>query len=284
MVEADCPSLREWRQGSVLPLSASQALNLLPRSEEETHCAVVVSHDCDIANALQEPDVEVVVGQFVSSANGNFTAGKNSRKLHLDWHHEGSVCHIELSANAKRRVPKCALAEVLPNDSYMLDEKNLATLRFWLGARYNRAAFPDEFNNRLRSTKLGDDIVKILKPLGNLVTGIYIWLGTQEELPAEMPTPPYRVSMFLAFEPGEEPLDSAKKAHAAADAIADAFGSRCFDKKTEQWNWIELKDCVDISEDELTVSQAKRLQQLPLEYLSLRSDPQGATPLGVRNA
>lgn len=283
MAEADCPSLREWRQGSILPLSAAQALNLVPPSDDDSHCAVVVSHDCDIANAHQEPDIEVIVGQFVNSANGNFTGSKNSRKLHLDWHHADSVRHIELRASAKCRVPKIALADVLPNDSYKLDEKNLLTLRFWLGARYNRAAFPDEFNNRLGSTKVGDDIVKILKPLGSLVTGIYIWLDTQEELPGKNPTPPYRVTMFLAFEPGDEPLESADKADAAAEAIADAFGNRCFDEKTEQWNWIELKDCVGISEDELTVSQAKKLQQLSLEYLSLRSDPQGATPLGVRN-
>jgi hypothetical protein len=95
--------------------------------------------------------------------------------------------------------------------------------------------------------------------------------------------PSYRAHIFLAFEPGDEPLESAEKADVAAGAIADAFGNRCFDKDSEQWNWIELKDCAAISEDELTVAQAKKLQQLSLEYLSLRSTPQGTTPLGVRN-
>ncbi|MBK7117135.1 MAG: hypothetical protein IPH71_14130 [Proteobacteria bacterium] len=175
------------------------------------------------------------------------------------------------------------MADAVPDTRYTLDEKNLLTLRFWLAARYNRAAFPDEFNNRLGTTKVGDEIVKILKPLGSLVTGIYIRLDTQEELPADNPALPYRASLFLAFEPGDEPLDNAEKADAAANAIAEAFGNRCFDKTTEQWSWIELRDCVGISEDDLTVSEAKRLQQLSLEYLSLRSDPQGATPLGVRN-
>jgi len=284
MAEAEFPSLREWRQGSILPQSTAQALNLAPASDAETHCAIVVSHDCDIANAHHEPEVEVIVGVFVTVADGSFTAGKNSRTLQLEWHHQGGVRHVELRAGDKRRLSKSALAEVLPNASYGLDEKNLLTLRFWLGARYNRAAFPDEFNNRLRKTKVGDDIIKILKPLGNLATGIYIRLDTQEELPAENPTPPYRASLFLAFEPGDEPLKSADKADAAANAIADAFGNRCFDKRTEKWNWIELKVCVGISEDELTVSEAKKLQQLSLEYLSLRTTPQGATPFGVRNA
>jgi hypothetical protein len=282
MAATESPSLREWRQGSVLPQTAARNLRLTSENNAQTHCVVVVSHDCDIVNPDHEPEVEVIVGQIVCTADGNLTGGKNSRKLHLNWTHQDQVC-LELRASEKRRIPKSALATVLPEAGFTLDAKNLATLRFWLGARYNRAAFPDAFNNRLRKTKVGDDIIKILKPLGNLVTGVYVQLDTQEELPAENPKPPYRVTLFLAFEPGDEPLESTEKTDAAASDIADAFGNRCFDEKTAEWSWIELKDCAGISEDELTVSQAKKLQQLSLEYLSLRTSPQGTTSLGVRN-
>ena len=283
MVETAIPSLREWRQGSVLQQSVARNLGLIT-GEAATRCVVVVSHDCDIVNSTHEPEIEVIVGQIVTEANGNLTGGKNSRKLHLSWQHRGEAYHVELRATDKCRIPKSALDKVPPDAGYTLEPQNLVTLRFWLGARYNRAAFPDEFNDRLRNTGVFDDIIKTLKPLGTLIAGVYVQLDTQEELQAERPTPPYRLTLFLAFEPGYEPLDSAEKADAAANAIADAFGKRCFDKKTEQWNWIELKDCAAISEDELTVSQAKKLQQLPLEYISLRTHPQGATTFGVRNA
>lgn len=283
MAETESPSLREWRQGSVLPQRAARELRLISEENAHTLCVVVISHDCDIVNSRQESEVEIIIGQIVAATDGNLTGGKNSRRLQLDLNYKDDVHHVELCASEKRRLPKTALDTVLPEQAYTLDAKNLATLRFWLGARYNRAAFPDEFNNRLRKTKVSDDIIKTLKPLGNLITGVYAQLDTQEELPAESPTQPYRAYLFLAFEPGDEPLESAKKADEAAAAIADAFARCCFDKHSEQWSWIELKDCVAISEDELTVAQAKRLQQLSLEYLSLRSTPQGATPLGVRN-
>jgi hypothetical protein len=169
----------------------------------------------------------------------------------------------------------------IPDTSYKLDQDNLATLRFWLAARYNRAAFPDEFNNRLKSTRVLDDLVRILKPLGYLVTGVYVRLDTQDELPKGHATPPYRVTMFVAFASGEEPLESLERAEKAADEIADAISNRCYDKAAERWNWLQLDQCRAISEDDLTVGHAKKLQQLWLEYLSLRTSPQGVTPFGA---
>jgi hypothetical protein len=284
MAEAEVPSLREWRQGSILPQAAARDLNLIPAENSDSYLVVVVSHDCDIVNFRHESDVEVIVARIASSANGNLTGGKNSRILHLDWNSRNGVKNIELRAVEKRRLSKYSLAGVLPDASYELDEKNLATFRFWLGARYDRAAFPDEFNNRLSKTKIAEDIIKILKPLGSLVTGVYIRISTHDELPSHDPTRHYRVHLFIAYESGDEPLENAERADAAANAIDDAFKNRCFDTSTEQWSWLELKDCVPVSEDELTVGQAKRLQQLPLEYLSLRTTPQGATPLGVTRA
>ncbi|MBK7117134.1 MAG: hypothetical protein IPH71_14125 [Proteobacteria bacterium] len=76
MAEAEYPSLHEWRQGSILPQSVAHALNLAPASDDEIHCTVVVSHDCDIANANHEPEIEVIAGQFIASANGNFTEAR----------------------------------------------------------------------------------------------------------------------------------------------------------------------------------------------------------------
>lgn len=283
MGEEESLALRGWRQGSILPLAAAIELNLVSVEEAEAHCFVVVTHDCDIANALHERDIEVIRGNILREVDGNLTGGKNSRKLHLRWMHRGIARNIELHATAKQRLHKVDLGTADPDTDYTFASKDLQTLRFWLGARYNRAAFPDEFNKRLANSKVGEDINKILKPLGDLITCVYVDIDTQDELPTGAPTPAYRTSLILAFQPGDEPLDSAEKAEAAAERVANAFANRCFDKKAEQWRWLELKDCVALSEDDLTVTQAKKLLQLPLEYLSLRSDPQGATPFGVRN-
>jgi hypothetical protein len=281
MAATEFQSLRDWRQGSVLPNAVALDVLQMPTQDTKPSCVVLISHDCDIVNDEHELEVEVIVGQFVDAVDGNLTGGKNSRRLHLDWSHDDGTRHVELRANGKRKIPKSTLASLPPDLNYRLDAKDLVTLRFWLGARYNRAAFPDEFNNRLRRTKVGDDIVKILKPLGNLVSGVYVHLDTQDKLLVTDATPPYRARLFIAFEPGDDPLENADKADAAANAIADAIGTRCYDKISDTWKWLELKDCIAVSEDDLTVGQAKKLQQLPLEYLSLRATPQGVTPLGT---
>jgi hypothetical protein len=281
MAGTESPSLRDWRQGSVL--SEGAARDLIPASVDasDSHCVVLISHDCDIGNVEKETEAEVIVGRFVDAVDGGLTGGKNSRTLHLSWSQSDRTRHVELSATKKRYIPKSALTISRPDTSYRLDQDNLTTLRFWLAARYNRAAFPDEFNNRLRSTKALTDLLRFLKPLGNLVTGVYVRLDTQEELPSEHPTPPYCVTMFVVFAPGDEPLESLERAEKTADAITDAIGSRCYDKAADRWSWLQLKQCLAISEDDLTVGHAKKLQQLSLEYLSLRTSPQGVTPFGA---
>jgi hypothetical protein len=281
MAGTESPSLRDWRQGSVLSESAARGFIPASIGDSDPHCVVLISHDCDIVNVEKETEAEVIVGRFVDAVDGGLTGGKNSRTLHLSWSQSDRIRHVELSATKKRYIPKSALTISLPDTSYKLDQDNLATLRFWLAARYNRAAFPDEFNNRLKSTRVLDDLVRILKPLGYLITGVYVRLDTQEELPGEHPTPPYCVTMFVVFAPGEEPLESLERAEKAADAIADAIGSRCYDKAADRWNWLQLDQCLAISEDDLTVGHAKKLQQLWLEYLSLRTSPQGVTPFGA---
>lgn len=47
-----------------------------------------------------------------------------------------------------------------------------------------------------------------------------------EGIPARNSLPRYSVYLFLAFYPGDEPLDSAETADAVADAMADAFANR----------------------------------------------------------
>lgn len=281
MVGTESPSLRDWRQGSILSESAARDLIAASIGDPDAHCVVLISHDCDIGNVAKEPDAEVIVGRFVDAVDGGLTGGKSSRTLHLSWSRSDRIRHVELSATKKRYIPKSVLTTSRPDTRYELEQDNLATLRFWLAARYNRAAFPDEFNDRLKSTRVLEDLLRILKPLGNLVTGVYVRLDTQEELPSEHPTPPYCVKMFVVFAPGEEPLESLERAEKAADAIADAIGSRCYDKAADRWSWLQLEQCLAISEDDLTVGHAKKLQQLSLEYLSLRTSPQGITPFGA---
>ena len=75
-----------WRQGHVLPLEAIQTLRLAHPDAPDSTCAVVISHDCDLANDdLQiESSVEIIIGCHPTKVDGNYFWAKNPRILQLD--------------------------------------------------------------------------------------------------------------------------------------------------------------------------------------------------------
>jgi hypothetical protein len=283
MTEVGATSPNQWRQGSVLPSDLAVKLQLIPASEEGKRCVVVVSHDCDIANENPElePDVEVIVAALDPTPNGNLTAAKNPRKLQLSWAYAGASRVIELTALRKQRIPKREVQQTAPDSRYSLGRDELHVLRYWLASRYNRSALPDAFNDRLKKTRAGDDLLKAVERHG-FVTGVYVLLDTLDERPSDDPAP-YRIDMVLAFAAGDEPEKSQAQAGEIAARVERDFAKRCYDGTTQIWQWLHLASCSAVSEDDLRVSDVKRLQQLYLDYLSLRTDPQGATAWGVKN-
>lgn len=280
MVEADAASLSAWRQGSVLPEALASRLGLLT---ETSRCAIVISHDCDIVNAALEPNIELIVARLISTANGTLTHGKSPRTLHITWDHTSGARTLELKASGKLTLPKAQIIGELPDPDYRLPETTagLFLLRRWLGMRYNRSSFPDEFNARLQRTKIGDDLLRVLKNHPQ-VTGVYVKLDTLSELAADGLIP-YELDIFLAFHPGDQPEEAQSKTDRAAEAIEAAFVKRCYRGDRDIWQLLVLNSCTAISEADFRVAQAKQLQQLTLDYLSLGNTPLGPAPLGVVN-
>ena len=87
-----------WRHGHVLTAETVTALRLLPQAETPDSVVVlIISHDCDIASDPSiEPIVEAIGGTKVAGADGNFTNGKNPRRLHLAATESGTTIWIEL--------------------------------------------------------------------------------------------------------------------------------------------------------------------------------------------
>lgn len=156
-----------WRQGSVIPTNAAVELGLIRAEEAETAITVVISHDCDLScDRLDvEPTVEVMAGRRIDATDGNFTAAKNPRILHMELHQAGAVVCVELNATRKATVPKQRLASYQPESALEIKDNeikdNLRVLRTWLAARYKRAAFPDELDKRLKPIR--DAFVKAAK-------------------------------------------------------------------------------------------------------------------------
>jgi hypothetical protein len=262
-----------WRQGHVLTAEAIQALGLSHPETPDSTCVVVISHDCDLANdALQmEPDVEVIVGRHLPKGDGNYFWAKAPRTLHVDVLQNDIATVVELVATAKRLIPKQALAAFFPDVSHSFPSKSLPALRSWLGVRYNRAAFPDQFVDRLFQSKVDKRLAKIIEPVGNLLSAVYFDVDGGKEIDHSDGSP-YELKIVLAYPPGDDPEQAADEVGKLEIEIAELFEKKHFDQATGEWNGIALKACMSISEDDLRVSRARLLTQWRLEYMTLKTD------------
>lgn len=262
-----------WRQGHVLSLETARDLELIHPAGVEATCVVVSSHDCDLANdnLIAEPNVEVIVGCLPGKANGNFTWAKSPRTLHLEAERGDGTVVIELVATEKRLVPKTTLAAFGPDATWSLSGSSLSILRSWLAVRYNRGAFPDAFVDCLKKSKVMDDLIKLIEPTHTMLSAIYFDVDSGKETD-HADGSPYDLKVFLVFPPGEDPEEAADKTEALAEKIESIFAQRLFDKATDTWSGVNLKACLPISEDDLPVSQARKLTEWRFEYMSLKEE------------
>jgi hypothetical protein len=267
-----------WRQGHVLSGTALERLGLQHPASPENTCVVVIGHDCDLANCnlAAEPQVEVIVGRVVSPGVGTFMWSKSPRTLHLPFQRDGREVFAELVATDKQFIPKSELAAEQPSQEWGLTPTNLSVLRSWLAVRYNRAAFPDNFVVRMRKKPdMESRMAKILDDHAE-ITAVYLDLDGGENF-ERPPEELYGLSIFLAFNPNPEPIEAGDAADLAAAAIDKLFNEKCRDKKTGKWQYIELKKCEPLSEDDLPVSKQRLLREWKLDYVSLKADAEQPT-------
>src|SRR4051812_2801781 len=100
-----------WRQGHILRAETVIALGIQTDGAPDKTAVVVISHDCDIAQAsTTEPHVEVIVGHVIDGApEGNYTHSKNARRLHLSCSAGETACVIELEATRRLLLEKESL-------------------------------------------------------------------------------------------------------------------------------------------------------------------------------
>lgn len=266
-----------WRQGHVLTQQAVAHFGLVNAADAASTCVVVISHDCDLANdnLEAEPNVELVVGRTVAAPNGNFTWAKAPRTLHYLCQRQGQTLHIELVATGKRQILKTDLVQFEPDQAYALDGSTLAVLRNWLGSRYNRAAFPDAFVDRMKQTKADVKLAKALDARGKDISFIYFDLD-EGKFVERAEGDPYKLSIVLVFHPGDDP----EAALAAADDAASEV-DKVVRARLPEGGPIIIDACFAISEEDITVSQARVLTQWRLEYMTLRAeDGQLGPPAG----
>lgn len=262
-----------WRQGSVLPDDASKHLGLSHPSSPEHTFVVVISHDCDLAQlADKEPIVELVVGFTIDKIKADSHA-KSARRLQIEFHGPQGLLPAELSVTQKTSIKKDDLAPFDPRKDIHLDAQGLSILQRWLAARYRRAAFPDEFEQRLKEAKLPRRIEKVLNAAGKHVIAVFFDVDGGEDRPRNGPDDFYSLGIYLLYDTSQNEPDAEAAARSAAGHIEKAFES-AFQSEDKSWSNIRLEYCDVMSDQAMSYSNSLLFKQWRLEHLSLEDDPQ----------
>ena len=259
-----------WRQGDVV--SAADLCKLVGEIDRPDQAiGVVISHDCDLANtAEKEPHVEVIIARPIERLGQNAHA-KNARQLHLQYLQGGSLCCFELSATEKFSVSKANILALVPAAALKLSKLSRHTLRRWLATRYDRQAFPENFERRLRlcvsdsKKTIAEAIAATLDDAGEHIRALYFDLDKGEEV-ERVAADPYHLGIVVLHIGSSEDDTAYAKAEEVAVAIEKIF---------EGASGIKLQYCDPVADSVLTIQQATLLKEWRLEYLSLRADPIG---------
>ncbi|MDR1424603.1 MAG: hypothetical protein LBI92_08380 [Azoarcus sp.] len=267
----------DWRQGNLLTCEAAATLGLIEASEAN-RCAIVITHDCDLVHE-DEPFVEVIVGEVVEESDPRVSHCRNPRRLHLTW--EGldaaEPITLELRHANRRTVPKADfIAKARRDKIRALPDNEKRMLKQWLAARYGRAAFPNEFERRLRnkiSSKktVEKQIAKILEPEAKHLIGLFFDFGDQRNVEAA-DGEPYGLSVFVVYDAEEGARQARESAERVADELRSLFEQAYGppDGATE----IALDTCEAVADTEMTLADVRRFDQWRLEYISLRDGGQ----------
>ncbi|MCP5271837.1 MAG: hypothetical protein H6932_11465 [Burkholderiaceae bacterium] len=263
-----------WRQGHVLSNEAAAALGLPLGDPAENAVVVVISHDCDIAcDPAVEPEVEVIVGHRIDRLGGDANA-KTARRLHLAFEDDGKEVPVELHVTRKAAVPKDAFLRHEARPDLKLSPASLLTLQTWLAARYHRAAFADEFEDRLKAkpARLDKKIAKAMDEAGEHVLAVLFAVDDGEEVKRQGPEDLYQLRIVILYDSQKNEPEAYAAAQKAADTITDAFeGALC---QKGVWRDIRLESCDAVSDEGMTVAQSRLYKRWRLDHMSLEDDPQ----------
>lgn len=258
----------------LLPKTAFNTL--MPKRIRSTYdFALVVSHDCDLAQSIQaEPNVELILGNWLPACNGSFTHSKNARRLHLPFSDGVQISHAELRATDKRTISKKKLSGFEPDKITTLSPDDHLILQRWLSARYRRSAFPEEFDSRIDKGDIPKRLAKLVGPTGPHIKAIFFDISDANES-ENSSDGNYELYIFVLYSE-ETTGNSYEVALKISNSITSLFQNRFYDKTKKTWNGIELTGCEPISDQVMPIAQVEKLRRWNGDHISLRAEPQQA--------
>jgi hypothetical protein len=265
---------RGWRQWSfVSPRDVQSVLRGTPGGAGLPELAkdarlLVVSQSCDLVHDCyaSEPVAEAYLCEPLApdaQPNGNHTAGKNPRELHVSFAADGAAHWYRIHSNGRVLLPRHALAGVDPDPSLVVPDPSVRVLQRWIINRVVRTAFPDAFNQRTRRARGKQE--DRLKKAGTHLLGLYVSVSSWEELGDDEV---YEIDFVGLIGEGLEEGERQGLVKALGD-IAAAY---------EKSDGVSVLDYRVEGEDEAPMSLLRTHRLFPLDYLSLRDSPGGELP------
>lgn len=252
--------LRElgWQQGSLLDRDTCQ--RVLPEEwfDEDVLFALLLNQDCDIVrDEATEPKLEVIPCRSLEETNGNFLHGRNPRTFHIDA--VGGRGAFSIDIRQRCLVSKEEVASLKPTPlAPALEPTTVSAITRWLGKRYTRSAFPDEFNRRWgRGARKLDKLGK--KPISKPVTAVYVSLEpADEELDGDEE---YELFVYVAYR------DDSKK-----DDVHEFFDKLC--EIIEGCDGLDLdrSQCGVKTHFDITLADLEDMRRWDLDYRSIAAD------------
>ncbi|MDP8566280.1 hypothetical protein [Methylophilus aquaticus] len=262
-----------WRQGSIVEPSDAVSLGLINPDEIHTSLVIIASHDCDLTRPPEiEPVVEFIVGNVINKIDGNCADAKTARRLHTTVIGQ-STLYVEFQAPRKSVIAKNHFEKINPSKTYSLSVDDLRTYQYWLGSRYYRSAFPDEFEDRLQSSKLAKAISEAVRPGGEDILAVLFNLDDGEDITRNGDDDLYKLDIYILYASESNEGRAFNSATNAVVRVQKAFEQRLL-HPTNSWKKIELVSCEAISDAAMPYLVFRRLKRWRLDYLSLADVPQ----------
>jgi len=207
-----------WEQGSIVaPVDLASLSGTVGAGPfKDGSFGIVLSQSCDVVASSyeDEPKVEILVAEPIQKSNWQYVRLRNPRIFHMPFTHSGTTAYCELRPHLRFMLPRHLLEDIARDSVRELPPDSLQQVRVWIVDRYVRSALPDEFNNRLK--KIDKRLETLFKKKSEGVTGVWIFLNTEEALDAATP---YRMIRTVVTMKTELYSDRARRSKAEDFAV-----------------------------------------------------------------
>ena len=142
----------QWKQGSLIHRDGLDELDI----RADAFVGIVASQDCDIAaHTAVEPTVELMLASHVPRCETRNIDGRNPRLFDLEFDGDS----IRLAIRDRCNVEKLKLVELGAPMSRLPKPGSVSR---WLGRRYTRVAWPDQFEKEIGSGRASKKLKRLL--------------------------------------------------------------------------------------------------------------------------